>query len=55
MTGFLWLVKTFGPVVFEMLFIGTFAYFMFGAYQNYLQKYKAIEDYTEDHEAKKND
>lgn len=52
MTGFLWLVKSYGTTVLEVIFIGGFAYFMFGAYQNYLQKYRAIEDYNEDYENK---
>lgn len=54
-TGFFWLVLNYGTIILEVTFIGGFAYYMFGAYQGYLQKYRSIEDYKEDNENKNND
>lgn len=55
MTSLLWLLKSYGTIVLEVTFIGGFAYYMFGAYQNYLQKYRSIEDYKKNSENKNND
>lgn len=54
-TGFFWLVMNYGTIAIELAFISIVVFYMFGAYQGYLQKYRSIEDYKEDNENKNND